>query len=135
MTAVGEVGEDPAPPGRLAAPRVPAGSAEDRKPMPRNLALGRGADQLAKRDIPPAGTNAALRKLHVVRLRLEQVGGKRPQLLAQLERRLDHGVARHVQLPRRRRRPSQRRERGIADVDDDIRRVDAEHFARQLHER
>ena len=74
MTAVGEVGEDPAPPGRLAAPRVPAGSAEDRKPMPRNLALGRGADQLAKRDIPPAGTNAALRKLHVVRLRLEQVG-------------------------------------------------------------
>src|SRR5207253_11257270 len=107
VTAVREVGEDAPAPRGVAPPRLAAGRAEDRQPVPRYLALGRRADQVAKWEVPPARANAAVGELDVVRLRLEQLRRERPQLFAQLARRLEHGVPRHVQLPRRRRRSGQ----------------------------
>ena len=103
--------------------------------MPGHLAPGRGRHQLPEGEVPLPGAHAAVGELDVVRLALEQVRRERPQLLPQLAGRLNDGVAGHVELPGRRRRPGERRQGGVADVDHDVRRVDAEHLARELDER
>src|SRR5438046_4962 len=92
----------PAPTGGSPLPRLAAGRAEDRQPVPWDLALGRRAEQVTKWEVPPARANAAVGELDVVRLRPEQLGRERPQPFAKLARRLEHSVPRHVQLPRRR---------------------------------
>ena len=135
MGAKGEVGEHPAA-AAAEVDRIARGRMVDGQRAPGDAEPGALPHDRRQGGAPAvSGHHRILAHPEVGRRRLEHLRGHREHLLAKARARLEHRVARHVQLAGGRRRAREGRERAVGDVNRDAGGVEAQHFGGDLAER